>query len=168
LLEKYIISILADNKSGVLTRITGLFSKRGYNIESLSVGVTENPAFSRITVCAVGDLYILEQIVKQLEKLEVVKEVVHMKNETSVIREFSLIKIKAENQNRMMIFELANVFRGKVVDVGSNELTIELTGDESKIEAFLQIARPYGILEISRTGLTALQRGDETSFAIKP
>ena len=166
-MEKHIISILVDNKFSVLTRITSLFSKRGYNIESLSVGVTENPEFSRITVSAVGDLYILEQIIKQLEKLEVVKKVAHMNRDNAVIREFSLIKVKSDNESRTSIFELANIFRGKIVDVGNEEITIELTGDENKIDAFLQLAGTHGVLEISRTGLTALQRGDQTLYGNK-
>jgi acetolactate synthase-1/3 small subunit len=160
-----VISILVENHSGVLSRVSGLFSRRGYNIDSLSVGVTEDPRFSRITVAAFGDGNIIYQIHKQLEKLIDVLEVTELAPENSVYRELALIKVNAGARARSEIISIADIFRANVIDVSHTTLTVELTGDQSKIEAFTQELIPYGIKEIVRTGLTGVQRG---AAALKP
>ncbi|MEG0770561.1 MAG: acetolactate synthase small subunit [Clostridia bacterium] len=161
-MPKHILSILVENQSGVLGRVTGLFSRRGYNIESLSVGVTENENLSRITVVVNGDDYILGQITKQLEKQVVVEKIIELGQETSVKRELMLIKVKTTEKNKMMIFETVNVFRAKIIDLSIDSLTIEITGTPDKVESFIELLKPYGILEIARTGLTGLERGSTT------
>lgn len=160
--SRHIISILVENHAGVLARVSGLFSRRGYNIEGLSVGVTENPEFSRITIAVIGDDYVLNQIKKQLAKLIVVKKVLELNQSKSVFRELILIKINAKRNDRLMIFEIANIFKAKIVDLSEDTIIIELTGEGSKIDAFTELLAPYGILEIARTGLTALERGSIT------
>ena len=157
------ISILVENQSGVLSRVSGLFSRRGYNIDSLSVGVTEDPKFSRITVAAFGDDNIIYQIHKQLEKLVDVLEVTELAPEMSVYRELALIKVNVVTPSeRSEIIGIAEIFRANVIDVSHTTLTMELTGDQSKIEAFTQLLIPYGIKEIVRTGLSGIQRGENT------
>ena len=157
------ISILVENQPGVLSRVSGLFSRRGYNIDSLSVGVTEDPKYSRITVVAVGDDNIIYQIHKQLEKLVDVLEVTELNPDNSVYRELALIKVSVEKPSgRSEIIGIAEIFRANVIDVSHVSLTMELTGDQSKIEAFTQLLAPYGIKEIVRTGLTGIQRGANT------
>jgi acetolactate synthase-1/3 small subunit len=158
--QRHIISVLVDNYSGVLQRVTGLFSRRGYNIESLSVGATANPKQSRITIVVNGDDYILDQIKKQLNKLIVVKKVLELKPKTSIFRELILVKVKAKPEERLLIFEMVNIFRAKVVDLASESLTIEITGEGTKNEAFIELLEPYGIIELARTGITALERGN--------
>ncbi len=158
--QRHIISVLVDNHAGVLQRVSGLFSRRGYNIESLSVGVTEDPLISRITIVVFGDDYILDQIKKQLQKLIVVKKVLELNKKTSIFRELILIKVKAKPEERLTIFETANIFRAKIVDLASQSITIEITGEETKNEAFIELLAPYGIIELSRTGITALERGN--------
>ena len=157
------ISILVENHSGVLSRVSGLFSRRGYNIDSLSVGVTEDPKISRITVVAFGDDNIIYQIHKQLEKLIDVLEVTELSPDNSVYRELALIKVNVGLPSvRSEIVSIAEIFRANVIDVSQTSLTMELTGDQSKIEAFSQLLAPYGIKEIVRTGLTGIQRGANT------
>ncbi|WZL72950.1 acetolactate synthase small subunit [Clostridiaceae bacterium 35-E11] len=158
-MNRHVLSILVENHSGVLSKIAGLFSRRGYNIDSLSVGETENPKVSRMTITVSGDDYILEQIQKQLHKLIDVIKVVQLKPEKSVYRELIFIKIKATTQQRAGIIETVNIFRGKIIDVSSETLTIELTGDAGKLSAFTELIKPYGIVELVRTGFTGLQRG---------
>jgi len=156
---QFIISILVSNHFGVLTRVSGLFARRGFNIDSLSVGETDNPEFSRMTITANGDDYVKDQIVKQVAKLHDVKFIEIMDAHNTVIRELMIVKIKAEQGNRGELIEAANVFRGKVVDFTPCTISVEITGEQSKLNAFIQFAEPYGILEMCRTGATALSRG---------
>ena len=159
---RHSISILVQNHSGVLARISGLFSARGFNIESLAVGTTLDPEFSRMTIVVSGDDQVLEQVQKQLAKLVEVVKVADLKPDAAVLRELALVKIKAEGAHRLEIFEIANVFRAKVVDVAAATLSVEVTGTHDKVEAFLELARPHGILELVRTGVAGLSRGAET------
>ncbi len=159
---RHTIAVLVQNHTGVLARVSGLFSSRAYNIESLSVGTTTDPEFSRITIAVSGDDQVLEQVVKQLAKLVEVVKVTDLKPETSVLRELALVKIKAEGSHRLEIFEITSVFRAKVLDVSAASIAVEVTGAHDKIEAFLELARPHGILELVRTGVAGLSRGPET------
>lgn len=161
------IAVLVKNSSGVLSRVSGLFSRRGYNIDSLTVGRTENKTVSRMTISLTCDIDMLEQVIKQLNKLEDVIRVSYLKSENSVYRELALIKVRANSQNRSEINEIVKIFRSKIVDVSVDALTIELTGDGKKISALLKLLNEYGILEIARTGITALERGAETIQSIK-
>ena len=160
-MNRHVLSVLVENQSGVLSRVSGLFSRRGYNIDSLSVGETEDPKVSRMTIAVRGDDYILEQIKKQLNKLIDVIKIIELKKDQSVIRELALIKVKAPGNSRASIIEIVDIFRAKIVDVSNETLTVEMTGDEGKIEAFINLMEPYGISEIVRTGLTALERGSK-------
>ncbi len=153
------LSILVENHAGVLSRVVGLFSRRGYNIDSLSVGVTEDPSFSRITIVARGDDMIIDQIRKQVEKLVDVTEIIELNPDESVYRELALIKVSASPRERTEIVGIVEVFRANIIDVSCSAMTIEITGDQSKILAFTELMAPYGIKEIVRTGLTALERG---------
>ena len=155
------MSVLVENHAGVLSKVAGLFSRRGYNIHSLTVGVTEDPEISRMTIVSIGDDYMFEQISKQLNKLIEVIKVIELSEESSVYRELSLIKVSAENSNKLLIMETVNTFRGKIVDMNEKSIIIEITGSENKISAFIELMKPYGIKEIIRTGLTALQRGNK-------
>ena len=150
-----------DNTSGVLSRVAGLFSRRGYNIESLTVGETADPRYSRMTVVAQGDEQILDQITKQLAKLIDVVDIKELKQDTSVNRELVLVKVRVEGSQRQAVITMADVFRGKVVDVGSDSLIIELTGQQSKLDAFIRLLGDYEILELARTGITGLSRGSD-------
>ena len=161
------IAVLVKNSSGVLSRVSGLFSRRGYNIDSLTVGRTENKTVSRMTISLTCDIDMLEQVIKQLNKLEDVIRVSYLKSENSVYRELALIKVRANSQNRSEINEIVKIFRSKIVDVSVDALTIELTGDGKKISALLKLLNEYGILEIARTGITALERGTETIQSVK-
>ncbi len=161
-MEKHVISMLVVNHAGVLSRITGLFSRRSYNIESLSVGVTEDAQYSRITVVALGDAQIIEQICKQVEKLVDVVQVMELFPEQSVYRELSLIKVKADATVRAEIVGIVDIFRAKIIDVASESLTIEMTGDQEKIAAFIALMEPYGLVEVVRTGLTGISRGSKS------
>ncbi len=156
---KHIISTLVQNESGVLAHISGLFAGRGFNIDSLAVGETEDPAVSRMTIVAEGDEQILEQIVKQLRKVITVIKVQDFSNRDYVERDLMLLKVNAPAARRGELIQLAQLFRGRVVDVGANELMVELSGPEAKIEAFLSLVRPYGIKETCRTGRVAMLRG---------
>lgn len=160
-MEKVVFSILVDNTSGVLSRIAGLFSRRGYNIDSLTVGETADPRYSRMTVVARGDEQILDQIVKQLAKLIDVVDIKVLEEESSVNRELVLVKVRADAADRQSIIAIANVFRGNIIDVGKDSLIIELTGQQSKLDAFVELLRGYEILELARTGITGLSRGAE-------
>ena len=151
--------MLVDNTSGVLSRVAGLFSRRGYNIDSLTVGETADPRYSRMTVVARGDELILDQITKQVAKLIDVVDIKTLKEEESVCRELILVKVRADAQNRQAIISLANVFRANIIDVGVDSLIIELTGAQSKLDAFLKLLDGYEILELARTGITGLSRG---------
>jgi acetolactate synthase-1/3 small subunit len=158
-MKRYVISVLVENHSGVLSRVSGLFSRRGYNIDSLTVGVTENPDLSRITIVVRGDEYILEQIEKQLAKLVEVVSIKHCDQQTTVYRELALIKVNASGTARVGIIETANIFRARIVDVGVDSLIVEATGSEDKIAGLIRLLEPYGIRELVRTGLTAMERG---------
>ncbi|WP_406542569.1 acetolactate synthase small subunit [Clostridium ljungdahlii] len=155
------MSVLVENHSGVLSKVAGLFSRRGYNIHSLTVGVTGDPEISRMTIVSIGDDYMFEQISKQLNKLIEVIKVIELNPNASVYRELSLIKVSAESNNKLLIMESVNTFRGKIVDMNEKSMIIEITGNEKKISAFIELMKPYGIKEIIRTGLTALQRGSK-------
>jgi acetolactate synthase-1/3 small subunit len=157
--NKHILSVLVKNNSGVLSRVSGLFSRRGYNIDSLSVGKTENPELSRITITLMGDDQVLNQVKKQLNKLYDVQKVIELKAENSVVRELVLIKVQADADKRAVINEIVEIFRCRIIDVSVDTLTIELTGDESKTSALIGLMQQYGIKELVRTGLAALERG---------
>ena len=160
--QKHVLSVLVQNSSGVLSRIAGLFSRRGYNIDSLTVGATDNEEVSRMTITITGDNDVLEQVTKQLDKLEEVIRVINLKADNSVYRELVLIKVKAGADKRADINEIVKIFRCKIIDLSMETLTIELTGDESKISALIKLMDEYGIEELVRTGVTALERGDNT------
>ena len=158
-MQKRILSLLVDNTAGVLSRISGLFSRRGYNIDSLSVGVTADERFSRMTVVCSGDALILEQITKQLAKLVDVRDIKVLEPDNSVSRELGLVKVAAKPEQREGIISIANIFRANVIDVGKDSLVIELTGSKSKLGAFVDLLEDYEILELARTGITGLSRG---------
>ena len=156
---KHTVAVLVENKPGVLARVAGLFSRRGFNIESLAVGVTENPDTSRITIVVSGDDRILEQVMKQLNKLIDVIRVSDIPPEESVSRELALIKVGVDSATRAEVMQIVDVFRAKIVDVGIKSLVVEVTGDESKINAMEQLLRQFGIREMVRTGKIAMNRG---------
>jgi len=157
-MEKQILSALVENKSGVLAHVAGLFSARGFNIDSLAVGETEDPRFSRMTIVASGDEAVLEQVRKQLEKLISVVKVQDLSRASRVERDLLLVRVNAPPGKRSQVIELANTFRAKVVDVGMSEVVIEVVGTEDKVQALLDLLRPYGIVEMARTGRIALMR----------
>ena len=156
-----VYSLLVDNNPGVLSRISGLFSRRGYSIDSISAGVTADPRFTRITIVASGDDLILAQIEKQVNKLEDIRVIKVLKPEDSVYRELIIVKVRANKEERAEIISVADIFRAKIVDVAKESLMIELTGTQSKLQAFLELLEGYEILELARTGITALSRGVE-------
>lgn len=158
-MKRHVISVLVENRSGVLSRVSGLFSRRGYNIDSLTVGVTSDPAFSRMTIVARCDGAVLAQIRKQLAKLVEVTAIEVCPPEETVTRELALIKVSAGGTARAGIIEVANIFRARIVDVAPSSLVIEATGSEEKIAGLLRLLEPFGILELVRTGLTAMRRG---------
>ena len=158
-MRKQALSILVENTSGVLSHISGLFSRRGYNIDSFSSGVTADPRYTRITIVASGDEQILEQIEKQLAKLEDVRNIKKLEPGTSVTRELILVKIKAKDTERQAILSVTNIFHGKVVDVTNDSMVIELTGHQDKLDSFMDLLQGYEILELARTGITGLTRG---------
>ena len=156
---KRVLSLLVDNNQGVLSRVSGLFSRRGYNVDSITAGVTADPRFTRMTIVTSGDELILSQIEKQVRKLEDVREIKVLEPDRSVYRELIMVKIRADASQRTDAISLADIFRAKVVDVGKESLTIELTGAQSKLDAFLNLLDGYEILELARTGITGLSRG---------
>ncbi len=158
-MKRIVLSVLVDNTAGVLSRVAGLFSRRGYNIDSLTVGETQDPAISRMTILAHGDDQILEQIRKQLLKLEDVLEIKELAPGESVTRELILVKVTATEGDRQAIMSIADIFRAKIVDVALESLMIELTGNQDKIDAFIKLLGPYTIKELVRTGITGLPRG---------
>ena len=158
-MHKKAFQLIVDNTSGVLSRISGLFSRRGYNIESITAGVTADPRFTRITIVASGDDEILDQIEKQVGKLVDARYIRELEPDSSVFRELALIKVRANAKEREGIIAVANVFRAKIVDVGAESLVIEVTGSQSKLEAFLNLLSGYEILELARTGIAGLTRG---------
>jgi acetolactate synthase-1/3 small subunit len=158
-MKKHTLSVTVENKPGVLTRVTTLFRRRVYNIESLTVGATENPTISRITIVVTGDKKIIEQVTKQLYKLVDVIKVVDITDERSVERELVLIKVKADNNVRAEIVQIVDIFRARIVDIGRNTLIVEATGDSRKIDAIEESLNPFGIVELVRTGKIAIVRG---------
>ena len=157
--ERHIFSVLVENRFGVLARVAGLFSGRGFNIDSLTVAETEDATVSRMTIVTHGDVQIIEQIGKQLNKLIDVIKVSDLTAENHVERELVLVKVKAEPQRRGEILQIVEIFRARTVDVSATALTIELTGDENKLSAAIDMLRPYGIHELVRTGKIAIMRG---------
>lgn len=158
-MRKQVLSLLVENNPGVTSRISGLFSRRGYNIDSFSSGVTADPKYTRITIVASGEEEILEQIEKQVEKLEDVLDLKTLKPGSSVTRELILVKIRAKDIQRQAIMNVTEIFHGKVVDVTHDSMVIELTGHQDKLDAFLDLLDGYEILELARTGITGLTRG---------
>ena len=154
-----VFSLLVDNNPGVFSRVSGLFSRRGYSIDSITAGVTADPRFTRITIVASGDELILSQIEKQVRKLEDVIEIKVLQPEDSVYRELIMVKVRANKTERTEIISVADIFRAKIVDVEKDSLMVELTGNGSKVDAFLELLEGYEILELARTGITGLQRG---------
>ena len=155
---RHTISVLVENKFGVLTRVTGLFSGRGYNIDTLNVGPTQDPKFSRMTVVTTGDEATLEQIVKQLNKLPNVLKVQNFSEGEYVDRELVLVKVGVDSKSRAEVMQITDIFRAKIVDVQPKSLTVEITGSESKVEKFLDLMNSFGVQEITRTGQVALPR----------
>ncbi len=160
-MKRQVLSLLVDNTAGVLSHVAGLFSRRGYNIDSLTVGETMDPLYSRMTIVVSGDEQTLDQISKQLAKLIDVVDIKILEEDTSVSRELILVKVRVDVHERQDIITMANVFRGRVVDVGADSLIIELTGQQSKLDAFLRLLDGHEILELARTGITGLSRGSD-------
>ena len=158
-MDRIVLSLLVDNTAGVLSRVAGLFSRRGYNIESLTVGVTADERYSRMTVVSFGDQNVLEQIKAQLSKLEDVRDIKELNPGRSVYRELIMVKVKANASDRQAVNAISNIFRATIVDVGKESLTVMLTGDQSKLDALINLLEDYESLELARTGLTGLSRG---------
>jgi acetolactate synthase-1/3 small subunit len=161
-MSHHVLSLLVEYKPGLLTRVAGLFARRGFNINSLAVGPTEVPGLSRITVVAEVDQLPLEQVTKQLNKLVNVIKIVELDPDASVYREHLLIKVRVDNTTRSQILEAVNLFRARVVDVSPDALVIEVTGDSGKVQALLRVLEPYGIREIAQSGLLAIGRGGKS------
>ena len=161
---KHVLSVFVENQTGVLVRVVSMFSRREFNIDSLAVGVTEKEGYSRITVVIHGDEDLIEQIIKQLEKMPVVQAVQRLDEKNAVCRGMTLIKVKANDTNRLDVLKMAELFRAHVVDVDSAMVIFELTGSDDKVTAFLNLIKPYGIAEVIRTGLIALERGEHTIY----
>jgi acetolactate synthase I/III small subunit len=157
--RKHILSILVENKPGVLTRISGLFARRGFNIDTLAVGPTDDEDVSRITITLDGAMHPIDQVTKQLHKLVNVLKIRDLEPEETVARELALFKVSADGASRAEVMQMVDIFRGKVIDVTKRSITIELTGTEEKIEAFERIVRPFGLIEMMRTGEIAISRG---------
>ena len=160
--NKFIIAVYVDNQFGVLTRVTGLFTRRGFNIDALTVGETECPEYSRITISLSGDGYAKEQLINQLRKLFNVKKVEVLEEEEAIKRELALVKIKNNKETRGDVLSAVEVYRAKVIDYNLDEMCVEITGDPLKIDAFIKLMIPYGIIEMCRTGIVALERGTTT------
>ena len=159
---KHVLSVYVENQPGVLVRVAGMFSRREFNIDSLSVGITQSPEFSRITVVVHGDLNLIEQMIKQLEKMPIVRAVQRLDAANAVTRGMTMIKVLADDTNRLDVLKMAELFRAHVVDVQATNLIFEITGNDEKVTAFLRILEPYGVKEVIRTGLIALERGENT------
>ena len=157
--KQHIVSVLVENRAGTLSRVSGLFSRRGFNIDSLTVGETEDPSISRMTIAVTGEERVLEQIVKQLDKLVDVIAVRELDGGSCLRREIMLVKIGVDEKNRPAVLEIAGIFRARIVDVSQSTITVEATGNLEKLNGLLLLLRPYGILELARTGLVALERG---------
>ncbi len=161
-MSRHVLSLLVEDKPGLLTRVAGLFARRGFNIDSLAVGPTEVPGLSRITVVVDEDDVQIEQVTKQLNKLVNVIKIVELEESQSVQREHMLIKVRVDHQTRSHVLEAVNLFRARVVDVVTDALVIEVTGDTGKIQAFLRVLEQYGIKEIAQSGLIAVGRGSKS------
>jgi acetolactate synthase-1/3 small subunit len=159
-IRQHIVSALVENRAGTLSRVSGLFSRRGFNIDSLTVGETEDPSISRMTIAVSGEERVLEQIVKQLDKLVDVIAVRELESSSCLRREIMLVKVGVNEKNRPAVLEIAGIFRARIVDVSQSTITVEATGNIEKLNGLLLLLRPYGILELARTGLVALERGD--------
>lgn len=159
-MDQYVIGVIVSNVSGVLSRVSGMFTRRGFNIDSLTVGETESSSFSRITIAFHGDEYLKDRILLQLRKLHDVREVEVLNKHETVVRELLLIKVRNTPQSRQDIMTAVEIFRSKIVDYSPTALVCELTGETSKIDAFIELLKPYGIMEMCRTGLVAIERGD--------
>ena len=159
--KQFVIAVYVDNESGVLSRVTGMFTRRGFNIDALTVGETECPEYSRITVCISGDGYAKEQLINQLRKLYNVKKV-EVLEEDAITRELMLIKVKNTKETRGDVMAAVEVYRAKVIDYTTDAMCIEVTGHPSKIDAFVTLMVPYGVIEMCRTGLVALDRGENS------
>ena len=159
--DGFVIAVYVDNKFGVLTRVTSMFTRRGFNIDALTVGETESPEYSRITISLSGDGYAREQLINQLRKLHNVKKVDVLEDDC-IKRELMLIKMRYSTETRADIIAATDVYRAKVIDYTTDEMCIELTGDPSKIDAFIKLMIPFGIIEMCRTGIVALERGNTT------
>ena len=158
-MSKMVLSILVDDTAGVLSRVSGMFSRRGYNIDSLTVGETETPGISRMTVVATGDEQILDQIKNQLAKLEDVRTITELLDGESVRRELMLVKVAATQKDRQAIIAVTDIFRAKIVDVSMESMMMELTGNQAKLDAFIKLLEGFEIKEMVRTGITGLTRG---------
>jgi acetolactate synthase-1/3 small subunit len=158
-MDRFVLSALVQNNAGVLSRVSGLFSRRGFNIDSLTVGETSDAKLSRMTIVAQGDEARLEQIEKQLAKLIEVVAVHRLDPDRSVFREIALVNVKASSDTRASIIQIADVFRARVVDVAAESLIVEVTGDQAKVDGLIELLVPYGILELARTGIAAFIRG---------
>lgn len=161
-MTSHVLSLLVEDKPGLLTRVAGLFARRGFNIESLAVGVTEVPGLSRITVVVDVDELPLEQVTKQLNKLINVIKIVELDADASVQREHMLVKVRADNQSRSNVIEVVNLFRAQIVDYAPDAVVVEVTGDKGKVEAFLRALEPFGIKELAQSGLLAIGRGGKS------
>ncbi len=160
-MSKFVIAVYVENKAGVLTRVTSMFTRRGFNIDALTVGETENPDYSRITITLDGDDYMRQMLINQMKKLYNIKKV-EVLDDAPITRELMLIKVKNNRETRSDVLDATNVYRAKVIDYTATELCIEITGDPTKIDAFVKLMEPYGILEMCRTGIVALERGAGT------
>jgi acetolactate synthase-1/3 small subunit len=158
-MKQHVVSALVENRAGTLSRVSGLFSRRGFNIDSLTVGETEDPSVSRMTIAVTGADSVLEQIIKQLGKLVDVIAVRELDSSSCVRREILLVKVNADEQTRPAVIEIASIFRSRIIDVSSATITIEATGALEKLNSLILLLRPYGVMELARTGLVALERG---------
>ena len=166
-MDQYVIGVIVANVSGVLSRVSGMFTRRGFNIDSLTVRETESSGFSRITIAFHGDEDIKERILQQLQKLHDVREVEVLDSNDTVIRELLLIKVRNKTEIRQDIMTAVEIFRSKIVDYSPTALVCELTGETSKIDAFIQLLKPYGIMEMCRTGIVAIERGENCLKTVK-
>lgn len=157
-MKRYVIAIYVENKYGVLARVTGLFMRRGFNIDTLTVGETDDPAYSRITISLNGDEYAREQLINQLKKLHNVKKIKLLENDNTVEREMMLIKVRNTPENRSEVMAAAEIYRAKIIDYRTDTMCVEVTGDPSKVKAFIEVMKPLGIVEMCRTGVVALER----------
>jgi len=161
-MSRHVLSVLVSNQSGVLSRVAGLFSRRGFNIASLSVGETEHPDVSRMTLVAHGDDLVIDQITKQLDKLHDVLHIKELKQSSSVYKELALVKVVTTNTTRVEIIGIIDMFEAKIIDAATKSITVEITGDQKEIDTFIHLLEPYSIKELTRTGLIALQKGNHT------